>query len=69
MTSVESTTHLTSEIARCPGCGCNVRLVGRVLIGEVFGCGHCGAQVEVASSDPVELEPFARVEEEEEDFV
>lgn len=65
---MESSIQLMSKTARCPGCGGEVRLVGRLLIGEVFGCGQCGAQLEVASSDPVELEPFARVEEEEEDF-
>ncbi|NOT32017.1 MAG: lysine biosynthesis protein LysW [Planctomycetes bacterium] len=58
-----------SKTARCPDCRGEVRLVGRMLIGEVFGCAHCGAQIEVAGSDPLELEPFARVEEEEEDFV
>lgn len=45
-----------------------MRVVGRLLIGEVFGCGRCGAQLEVASSDPVVLEPFRRIEAEEEDF-
>jgi lysine biosynthesis protein LysW len=39
-----------------------------MMIGEVFGCERCGAQVEVASTDPLELEPFAKVEEDEEDF-
>lgn len=43
-----------------------MRLVGRVLVGEVFGCGECGAQLEVASPDPIVLEPLARVEHEEE---
>jgi lysine biosynthesis protein LysW len=38
------------------------------MIGEVFGCGKCSAQLEVAGLDPVTLEPFARVEEEESDF-
>lgn len=41
--------------------------MGRLLIGEVFGCAKCGAPLEVASPDPLELEPFARVDEEEED--
>jgi len=66
---VESTTQILSKSARCPDCGGEVRLVGRLLIGEVFGCGKCGAQIEVASSDPLELEPFARIEQEEDDFV
>jgi lysine biosynthesis protein LysW len=64
----ETSTRLQIRTAPCPDCGAEVRLVGRVLIGEVFGCGRCGAQLEVASSDPVVLEPFARVEEDEQDF-
>jgi len=45
-----------------------MKLIGRVLIGEVFGCRVCGAQLEVASSDPLTLEPLAKIEEDEEDF-
>ncbi len=66
---MESTTQLLTKSALCPECGAEVRLVGRLLIGEVFGCSQCKAQIEVASCDPLELEPFAKVEEEEEDFV
>jgi len=39
------------------------------MIGEVFGCGSCGTQLEVASTDPLILETLAKVEEDEEDFV
>lgn len=46
-----------------------MRLLGRLLIGEVFGCGRCGAQLEIANSDPAVLEPFARIDQEEEDYV
>jgi lysine biosynthesis protein LysW len=67
---VESTTRSRIRTARCPDCGGEVHLDGRLLIGEVFGCAQCGAQIEVASSDPLELEPFARVDDaEEEDFL
>jgi hypothetical protein len=45
-----------------------VRLLGRLLIGEVFGCARCGAPLEVANPDPLVLEPFARIEEEEDDL-
>jgi len=45
-----------------------VRLLGRLLVGEVFGCASCEAQIEVVSPDPLELEPFARIEFEEEDL-
>jgi hypothetical protein len=34
----------------------------------VIGCGRCGAQLEVAEPDPPVLEPFARVDEEEEEL-
>jgi len=34
------------------------------MIGEVFGCGQCGAQLEVAATEPVALEPLAKVDEE-----
>ena len=63
-----TTTRLKTCAALCPVCGAEVRLLGRLLIGEVFGCGSCEAQLEVASPDPLELEPFARIEEEEEDL-
>jgi len=66
---VESSTRTLMRTALCPDCGGEVRLDGRLLIGEVLGCALCGAQVEVASSDPLELEPFAKVDAEEEDYV
>jgi lysine biosynthesis protein LysW len=66
---VESSTRNRIRIARCPDCGAEVRLDGRLLVGEVFGCEQCSAQIEVASPDPLELVPFARIEAEEEDFV
>ena len=52
--------------APCPECGEPVRLLGRLLIGEVVGCYRCAAQLEVAASDPLILEPLARIEDEEE---
>jgi len=38
------------------------------MIGEVFGCGSCGTPFEVASTDPLTLEPLAKIDEDEEDF-
>ena len=63
-----TTTGIITRASLCPVCDTEMRLWGRVLIGEVFGCGRCGAQLEVASYEPLVLEPFARVEEEEEDL-
>ena len=48
--------------------GMNDEDLSRPMIGEVFGCGSCGAQLEVANTDPLTLEPMARVEDEEEDL-
>lgn len=67
--TVGTTTRIMTRVAHCPECGAEVRLVGRLLIGEVFGCGRCSAQLEVSSLEPLALEPFARVEMEEEDYV
>ena len=45
-----------------------MNLDGRPLIGEVVDCPQCRATLEVASIHPLVLEPFARIEEEEEDL-
>jgi lysine biosynthesis protein LysW len=60
---LETTTRLQTRTAPCPACGGEVRLLGRLLIGEVFGCGRCGAQLEVASVEPLALEPLAPIDE------
>jgi alpha-aminoadipate carrier protein LysW len=60
---LETTTRLKIQLAHCPDCGGEVRLTGRLLIGEVLGCGTCGAQLEVANVDPIALEPLAKVDE------
>ena len=65
---METSTRFKVVTATCPDCRDEMKLIGRVLIGEVFGCRVCGAQLEVASSDPLTLEPLAKIEEDEEDF-
>jgi lysine biosynthesis protein LysW len=60
---VETTVFLKSQSASCPDCGAQVRLLGRAMIGEVFGCGSCGAQLEVSNLAPPQLEPLAKVDE------
>ncbi len=59
-----SSTHATV----CSQCTAIVRLSGRLMIGEVLDCSACGAPLEVARVDPPRLVPFARIEEEPEDF-
>lgn len=65
---METSTQLQIRAAACPGCGEEVRLVGRLLIGEVLDCQRCGTQLEIASSEPPVLEHLRRIESEEEDF-
>ena len=48
--------------ANCPDCGSEVRVLERVLIGEVLECEGCGAPLEAAGSDPLLLVPLARVD-------
>lgn len=60
--TLETSTLTQIRTTACPACGAEVRLVGRLLIGEVYGCGHCAAQLEVASVEPALLEPFAKVD-------
>ena len=62
---MESSAQLKTRAAPCPDCGAEVRLVGRLMIGEVFGCGKCSAQLEVAGTDPVTLEPLAKIDDDE----
>lgn len=67
---MESPTRIRSNVlhATCAACGGDFRLTGRLMIGEVFQCESCRAQLEVADLDPPVLEPLAKIEEDEEDF-
>ena len=51
--------------AKCPECGGDVNLAQDVERGEIVPCGDCGAELEVAERDPVELK---LAPEEEEDW-
>jgi len=60
---VDTSVLLKSTSAPCPDCAAEVRLAGRPLIGEVVGCGACGAQLEVTHLTPPRLEPLAPIDE------
>ena len=49
----------------CPECGATVKLENDVVEGEIIACEECGAELEVISVDPLELE---LAPEEEEDW-
>ena len=51
--------------ATCPRCEGGFGLKGRLMIGEVFDCPHCGAPLEIAELEPLAIEPFARIDDEE----
>lgn len=55
-----------NEVAvACPECGADISLSADVEKGEIVQCGDCGAELEVVSVDPLELE---LAPEEEEDW-
>lgn len=60
---MDTSVLLKNTTASCPDCGAAVRLAGRPLIGEVVGCGACGAPLEVVHLAPATLEPLARIDE------
>lgn len=64
---METSTQLQIRAASCPSCRAEVRLVGRMLIGEVLDCSACGSQLEIASVEPPALERLRRIEDEDED--
>jgi len=53
----------------CKSCGASWAPSERLLLGEVVQCDACQATLEVASLKPLELMPFRKVEETEDDFV
>jgi uncharacterized paraquat-inducible protein A len=59
-----SSTRLQTRAAPCPECGTQVRLLGRLLIGEVVVCGRCAASSRSRPATPLLLEPLARIEDE-----
>ncbi len=65
---METSTRIKTRKATCPKCRTELRLPERSLIGEVYACVSCRAQLEVSSLVPLLLEPLAKVEEDEEDF-
>lgn len=54
-----------SQVAECPECAADVVLPDDVMEGEIVVCPECGAELEVISVDPAELD---LAPEEEEDW-
>jgi alpha-aminoadipate carrier protein LysW len=43
--------------AECVECGATIDVAEDVMQGEILACGDCGAEFEVISVEPLELEP------------
>lgn len=43
-------------MATCPECGAIIALDFNVVEGEIIECDECGADLEVVTADPLELE-------------
>ena len=47
----------------CVECGATIPLQDDLILGEIFSCPDCGAELEVTSLDPVQLALAPEVEE------
>ncbi len=54
---------------KCKNCGSEWKLQERMMIGEVLDCADCQVTLEVSSLEPLELIPFRKIEETEDDLV
>jgi alpha-aminoadipate carrier protein LysW len=50
-------------MANCPECAAEIELSADVEEGEIVVCGDCGAELEVVSVDPIQLDLAPEVEE------
>ncbi len=47
----------------CPECEAGIQVQDDAVIGEIVPCQECGAEFEVASLDPLDLQPAPEIEE------
>jgi alpha-aminoadipate carrier protein LysW len=50
-------------MTECIECGADVTLHDDLEVGEIVDCSTCGAELEVVSADPVELDSAPELEE------
>ena len=49
-------TKTQAAVARCPDCGEQIRLQGRIHVGKEVVCPECDAVLEVIETEPIELD-------------
>jgi len=54
---------VSDTMTTCPECGADVTLPDDVETGEILDCATCGAELEVLSTEPVELDVAPELEE------
>ncbi len=50
-------------MGECPICGAEVKVADDAIEGEVLVCDDCGAELELTSTDPIELAEAPSAEE------
>ena len=48
---------------KCPLCDADVKLGADVMVGELFTCSDCGAELEITSLSPLKVEEAPEVQE------
>lgn len=54
---------MTANTPLCPECDAEVTVPGDAKANELIACADCGAELEIISLDPVELELAPEIEE------
>ena len=52
-----------NKVAECPVCDAEIRLEDDTVVGELLTCPDCGAELEVISLDPTEIQEAPQEEE------
>ena len=54
---------MTNPTVECPECAADVAIPGDAMDNEIIACADCGAELEIMSLDPLEIELAPEVEE------
>lgn len=50
-------------VTQCPECEADVEVQDDAVIGEIVPCGECGAELEITSTEPLQLQLAPEIEE------